>query len=74
MHMEALTAVMVTALRRYESLDSDGDSFTNIEEIKDLRFPGKATSKPQKPVVTAFAIPATSATLVVPITTFTATD
>jgi len=57
-----------------ESLDSDGDTFSNITEIKDWSNPGVATSKPKKPVVTAFAIPATSSSLVVPIKTFTATD
>jgi hypothetical protein len=29
-----------------EDLDSDGDGFTNIEEIAALTFPGKADSKP----------------------------
>ena len=57
-----------------KNLDSDGDTFSNIKEIKDLSFPGNPASKPVKPVVTAFAIPAKSSSLVVTITTFTATD
>ena len=57
-----------------EPLDSDGDTFSNIKEIKDWSNPGVATSRPKRPVVTAFAIPSTSSSLVVPITTFTATD
>ncbi|MDA8127042.1 MAG: hypothetical protein M0009_17875, partial [Deltaproteobacteria bacterium] len=60
-----------------EALDSDGDGFTNIVEINARTFPGDATSFPADataPTVTAFVIPATAASLTVPITTFTATD
>ncbi|MRR52453.1 MAG: hypothetical protein EG825_16365, partial [Rhodocyclaceae bacterium] len=61
-----------------ENLDSDGDGFTNIVEINARTFPGDPTSHPAAdttpPVVTAFVIPATSTSLTVPITTFTATD
>jgi hypothetical protein len=57
-----------------EPLDSDGDTFSNINEIKDWSNPGVKTSIPVKPTVTAFIIPATSSSLVVKVTTFTATD
>ncbi|MDQ5986561.1 MAG: hypothetical protein CSYNP_02291 [Syntrophus sp. SKADARSKE-3] len=57
-----------------ENLDSDGDGFTNIQEINARTFPGDATSFPVPPVVTVFNIPATSASLNVPISAFTATD
>ncbi len=68
------------SFKAIESLDSDGDGFTNLEEIKALTFPGNASSKPSPPsdttapTVTAFSIPATSTTLTVSITTLTATD
>lgn len=62
-----------------ENLDSDGDGFTNIQEINARTFPGNAASFPATadtaaPIVTAFVIPAAATTLIVPITTFTATD
>ncbi len=61
-----------------ENLDSDGDGFTNIQEITARTFPGNAASFPATdttaPSVTAFAIPTSATTLIVPITTFTATD
>ncbi len=66
-----------------ENMDSDGDGWTNIQEIKALTFPGDPTSHPAgtpappdttPPVVTAFSRPATSSTFTVPILTFTATD
>jgi hypothetical protein len=60
-----------------EGFDSDGDGFTNIVEITARTFPGDPTSFPADttpPLVMAFVIPATSASLTVPITTFTATD
>src|SRR5512139_3016804 len=61
-----------------ESLDSDGDGFTNIQEINAKTFPGSATSKPASdttaPTVTAFSIPSAATTLAVSITTLTATD
>lgn len=60
-----------------ENLDSDGDGFTNIAEINARTFPGDPTSFPADttaPTVTAFTIPATSTSLTVSITAFTATD
>ncbi|MCX7948685.1 MAG: VCBS repeat-containing protein, partial [Treponemataceae bacterium] len=62
-----------------ESIDSDGDGFSNIAEITARTFPGNAASRPATadttpPTVTAFTIPASSSSLTVPITTFTATD
>jgi hypothetical protein len=39
----------VEAIRLLASLDSDGDGFANQEEIKDLRYPGSAESKPGQP-------------------------
>jgi len=66
-----------------ENLDSDGDGFTNIQEIRALTFPGDSSSHPAAPppppdsttpVVTAFMIPASSASFTVPISSFTATD
>jgi hypothetical protein len=63
-----------------EPLDSDGDGFTNIQEINAGTYPGDATSKPatavdaSPPTVTAFSIPATSTMLMISINTFTATD
>ena len=60
-----------------EPLDSDSDGYTNIVEITAITWPQDATSHPTDstaPTVTAFAIPATSASLTVAITTFTATD
>lgn len=61
-----------------ENLDSDGDGFTNIQEITALTFPGDAASHPvvdaTAPTVTSFSVPATSASLTVTITAFAATD
>jgi hypothetical protein len=61
-----------------EPVDSDGDGFSNLVEINAKTFPGDNTSYPAgdatKPVVTAFAIPANSSSLVVNVTVFTATD
>ncbi|MBI4721310.1 MAG: hypothetical protein HY770_08855, partial [Chitinivibrionia bacterium] len=63
-----------------ESLDSDGDGYSNIVEINARTFPGDPTSFPAAagdttpPTVTAFVIPATSSSLAVSITTFTASD
>ncbi|MDA8123715.1 MAG: hypothetical protein M0009_00805 [Deltaproteobacteria bacterium] len=62
-----------------QNLDSDGDGFTNIAEITARTFPGDAASRPTvadttAPVVSGFVIPATSTSLSVAITTFTATD
>jgi len=62
-----------------QSLDSDGDGFTNLAEITARTFPGDASSHPTAadttaPVVSGFVIPATSTSLTVAITTLTATD
>ena len=60
-----------------ENLDSDSDGFTNIVEINARTFPGDPASFPADtipPVVTAFTITPTSASLTVPILTFAATD
>ncbi|MCX7771227.1 MAG: hypothetical protein N2202_09155 [Proteobacteria bacterium] len=68
------------SFKAIENLDSDGDGFTNIAEINARTFPGDPNSKPSNntdntpPVVTAFSIPATSNSLTISITTFTATD
>jgi hypothetical protein len=62
-----------------QTLDSDGDGFSNIAEIQAGTYPGNAASKPAAsdttpPTVTGFTIPATSTSLTVAITTLTATD
>ncbi len=62
-----------------ESIDSDGDGFSNIAEITARTFPGNAASRPATtdttpPTVSSFTIPSTSSSLTVPITAFTATD
>ena len=67
------------ALTAIESLDSDGDGSTNRVEIDAGTSPGDPNSHPVvsdtiAPTVTGFSIPATSASLTVSITTFTATD
>ena len=59
--------------------DSDGDTFNSIYKDKCRHIlPGNPASKPSgdttAPVVTAFSIPATSGSLTVVITSFTATD
>ena len=61
------------------NLDSDGDGFTNAVEIAARTFPGDAASRPAAtdttaPAVSGFAIPTSSTSLTVSITTFTATD
>ena len=43
------------ALRTIETLDSDGDGFTNIVEINAVRYPGDATDDPTK-IVAPFRI------------------
>ena len=64
--------------RAIEALDSDGDGFTNLAEITAGTFPGSAASQPSSdtaaPLVTAFSVPASSSSLTVPLTVFTATD
>jgi hypothetical protein len=67
------------AITAIESLDSDGDGSSNKLEIDAGTFPGDSGSHPVvsdtvAPTVTGFSIPATSASLTVSITTFTATD
>jgi hypothetical protein len=64
-----------------ETLDSDGDGFTNVQEINALTFPGNATDYPAPPpadttppAVTAFTVPATATSLSVSITAFAAND
>ncbi len=62
-----------------ESIDSDGDGFTNIEEILALTWPGDPSDHPAPsdttpPIITSFVIPSISSTLTVSITTLTATD
>ena len=60
-----------------DNMDSDGDLYTNIVEITAGTFPGDATDFPADstaPTVTAFSLPATSGSLTVSITSFTATD
>jgi len=39
----------VDALGKIKDLDSDSDSFTNDQEIKDLKYPGSDLSKPGQP-------------------------
>ncbi len=59
--------------------DSDGDGFSNLDEIRAGTFPGNSGSKPATtdttaPTVSTFTVPATSSSLTVSITAFTATD
>ncbi len=63
-----------------EAADSDGDGYTNIQEINAGTFPGDSTSHPggttdtTPPTVTSFTIPSTSSSLTVSITQFVASD
>ena len=61
-----------------EALDSDGDGYSNLAEIKAGTFPGDPASHPvadaTPPVVTAFTIPTAAGSLMVAVNTFTATD
>jgi hypothetical protein len=60
-----------------DGIDSDLDLFTNLAEFNAGTFPGDATDFPadsNAPTITSFALPATSNTLTVTITNFTATD
>ena len=61
-----------------EALDSDGDGYSNLAEITARTLPGDATSHPvadaTPPTVSTFVIPSTSSSLVVSVTTLTATD
>jgi hypothetical protein len=59
------------------TMDSDGDTFTNQAEFNAGTFPGDPADYPvdaTAPVVTAFSLPATSDSLTVSVTHFTATD
>ncbi len=59
------------------NLDSDGDLYTNLAEFSAGTFPGDASSYPidtTAPVITAFSLPASSSSLTVFITSFTASD
>jgi hypothetical protein len=60
-----------------DNLDSDGDAFTNLAEFSAGTFPGDASDYPvdvTSPVITAFSLPATSDSLTVSISSFTASD
>jgi hypothetical protein len=39
-----------SALRAIANLDSDGDTYANLTEVNDLRYPGDPASKPGQPV------------------------
>lgn len=59
------------------AMDSDLDLFSNDAEFSAGTFPGDATDFPvdiNAPTITAFSLPATSSTLTVAISSFTATD
>jgi len=59
------------------NIDSDGDAFTNLAEFSAGTFPGDAGDYPSdvtSPVITAFSLPATSNSLTVAISSFTASD
>jgi len=45
------------ALTAIENLDSDGDGFTNIQEINALTFPGNSASHPAVPTATSPPVP-----------------
>jgi hypothetical protein len=63
-----------------QNLDSDGDGYTNIQEINAGTFPGDAASHPGSvtdatpPTITGFSMPATSSSLMVPITALMVSD
>ncbi len=60
-----------------DNLDSDGDAYTNLAEFNAGTFPGDAGDYPldlSAPVITAFNVPATSNSLTVAISSFSATD
>ncbi len=45
------------ALGLIENLDSDGDGFTNLQELNALTFPGNPASKPAIPTATNTSVP-----------------
>jgi hypothetical protein len=45
-----------TALETIAGLDSDGDSFSNAQEIADLRYPGDPASRPGQPLAPAVTL------------------
>lgn len=49
-----------SSLHMIEALDSDGDGYTNIQEINALTFPGNASDFPQPPTNTPTSIPPTA--------------
>ena len=59
-------------LTNVESMDSDGDGLTNIEEINDLTFPGNVSdpgvTPTVSPTVTATVIPTVTATITPAVT------
>lgn len=60
-----------------DNLDSDGDTYTNLAEFYAGTFPGDAGDYPldlTAPVITAFSLPATTNSLTVTVSTFSATD
>jgi hypothetical protein len=63
-----------------ESMDSDGDKIPNRTEIDNGTYPGDPSSPPPPtpdtapPTVTSLSIPSSSSSLMVPITSFLATD
>jgi len=63
------------ALATIEPLDSDGDSWTNLQEIQAFTFPGNATDRPATvPTATSTTAPTVGATgTVVPTPTVTTT-
>jgi hypothetical protein len=71
-------------LAAIESMDSDGDKTPNRTEIDNGTYPGDPNSPPPPPpppatdtappTVTSFSIPSSSSSLMVPITSFSATD
>jgi hypothetical protein len=60
------------ALAAIENLDSDGDTFTNIVEIRALTFPGDAADHPQQASTTTTTTPSTTTTIAASTTSTTA--
>jgi hypothetical protein len=57
---KALGRGNASSFHMIEALDSDGDGYTNIQEINALTFPGNAADFPQTPTNTPTAIPPTA--------------